>query len=140
MKEEEVKSCLDNALEVLNAYKEGKKIEVKGKEYGDWTDFDERSNTFFNFENCNYRVKKEEKYRPYSCAKEFNDAKRLSNSYLVSKQHGDYLFPIYFDDERVLCYTLLDKKQPMKEIITYDNLLKYYTWTDNIPCGCRIGE
>ena len=130
-----VKNLVDNALEVLQAYKDGKEIEVKGKENDKWTIFDDRAHTFFDFERCDYRIKEEEKYRPYKNAKEFNIDRGLNGGYFVDKQHGHHFSPIYFDDKVILCYKMLNDTTPMKEVITYENLFKYYTWDSGAVCG-----
>lgn len=52
-----VKNIVDNGIKVLQAYKNGKKIQIKGKLSEEWIDFDNRCHRFFDFNCCDYRVK-----------------------------------------------------------------------------------
>lgn len=52
---------IDEMIEVLQAYKEGKTIQAREKGYTDWFD---TNYPFFDFDNLEYRIK-EQKIVPY---------------------------------------------------------------------------
>lgn len=70
---------IDEIIAVLQAYKEGKKIEVKCKIDGTWI---ESPVHLWNFVDNDYRVKPEPHYRPFESAEEVMEA---------IKEHGDWL-------------------------------------------------
>lgn len=58
------------AAEVMMAYAEGKEIEFKTKKAENWQLCEEKGELFFNWQDSEYRIKKEPTYRPFKNAKE----------------------------------------------------------------------
>lgn len=58
------------AAEVMMAYADGKEIEFKTKKAENWRLCEERGVLFFNWQDSEYRIKKEPTYRPFKNAKE----------------------------------------------------------------------
>ena len=58
------------AAEVMMAYAEGKEIEFKTKTAETWQLCEEKGELFFNWQDSEYRIKKEPTYRPFKNAKE----------------------------------------------------------------------
>lgn len=123
--------------DVLKAYSEGKKIEVKGYD-GKW--IDTREDTWFATNAMtnpmSYRIKPEPKYRPYANAEEFLKAQ---------KEHGPF---IKSDLSEFCAYYSIRVVHPQGEGITfsyalgagdrevcYQQLLDEMYWQDGHPCG-----
>lgn len=58
------------AAEVMMAYADGKEIEFKCKRAENWRLCEEKGELFFNWQDSEYRIKKEPTYRPFKNAKE----------------------------------------------------------------------
>lgn len=54
-----------NAAEVMKAYAEGKEVEFKSKNDENWLLCEEKGRLFFNWQDSDYRIKKEPTYRPF---------------------------------------------------------------------------
>lgn len=112
----------DEMIAVLQAAKEGKKIQCKLRQES----VSEYEDTFpiWNFDGFDYRVKPEPKLRPYANAEEFLAAMKEHGPYL--KEAGDYCLPIHFHDEGVW---------DVDEFFEYGQLLEEAKWQDGHPCG-----
>ena len=121
---------------VLQAFAEGKIIEtrrkpssVKGTDIpNDWTEMKEIE--FWN--NTEYRVKSEPKYRPFKdveeCLQEMQKHKPFgwvknneTQSFFVCKAFGNLLFSIGIEDKPY----------------NYNEVLRYYTFADGTPFGAK---
>lgn len=58
------------AAEVMKAYADGKEIEFKTKKAENWRLCEEKGVLFFNWQDSEYRIKKEPTYRPFKNKKE----------------------------------------------------------------------
>lgn len=58
------------AAEVMKAYADGKEIEFKPKKAENWRLCQEKGVLFFNWQDSEYRIKKEPTYRPFKNKKE----------------------------------------------------------------------
>ena len=52
-------------LPIIQAFAEGKEIEVKLKSGSKWCTFNENDIHYINVEECDFRIKSEPKYRPF---------------------------------------------------------------------------
>lgn len=75
------------AIEIMQAYVDGKQIQHKRREYEMWLDIDCPS---WNFQFSDYRIKPEPKLRPYASSEEFLKAQKVHGIYLKSKKDTDY--------------------------------------------------
>ncbi len=57
-------------LPIIQAYAEGKQIEIKTKEGKSWSTLEEDDIQYLDFKKCDFRIKPEPKYRPFKDAKE----------------------------------------------------------------------
>lgn len=111
----------DEMIAVLQAAKEGKKIQFKLRQES----VREYEDTFpiWNFDGFDYRVKPEQKLRPYANAEEFLAAMKEHGPYLL--RDCTYFMPILVDNDGVI-----DKD----DFTDYEEMVEY-TWQDGHPCG-----
>ena len=57
-------------LPIIQAFAEGKEIEIKTKEGVRWSTLEEDDIQYLNFKKCDFRIKPEPKYRPFKNAEE----------------------------------------------------------------------
>ena len=57
-------------LPILQAFAEGKTIEVKTKEGSQWTTLEEDDIDYLDFKKCDFRIKPKPTYRPFANAEE----------------------------------------------------------------------
>lgn len=117
-------NTIDKQIEILQAFKEGKKIEILcDDDLWAWVD----KSHIFDFEHNEYRIKPEPKLRPYKDAEEFLTAIKEHG---ILKSYGLYYQPIFFDDKGVIIYA-------GSKIESYDfvELNEYFAWQDGSPCG-----
>lgn len=53
-------------LPIIQAFAEGKQVEVRPKECYEWNIVEENDWKYIDFEKCNLRIKPESKYRPFA--------------------------------------------------------------------------
>lgn len=107
------------AIEVMQAYVDGKEIEVKS--FGS-APFKEIPNPVWDWYRNEYRVKPESKVRPYANADEcFNDMLK----------HGGW----YLDQEKAYCKMCRISNYGFAGL-NFEEIVKYYVWADDgSPCG-----
>jgi len=109
----------EQMIEVIQAHKEGKKIEFKTEGLNGWQP---ASTPTWNFSNYNYRVKPEDKYVPFTFAtnlvgKVVKHSGTLTEMLIIRKENQGVLLGNY------------------NHITPYKELLDSYTFLDNTPCG-----
>jgi len=116
---------IDKAIEILQAFKEGKTIEY-AEEFEQWEAIESYRELISLLDrDLNIRIKKKSTYRPYANAEEFLKA---------SKEHGliitdkcQYYLPVIYGKEGVKFEGF---------ITSYEDLLTYYVFEkDGTPCG-----
>lgn len=116
-----------NKIEILNAYAEGKVLQIAHKGQGDWEDT--HGELAFVFDRYDYRVKPESKLRPYANAKEFLEAAKEHGPYFTGNTH-EYVFPATVYDNQAM---VLNGREV--HFIEFGVMLDIYTWQDGTPCG-----
>lgn len=111
---------IQEMIAVMQAYADGKEIELAPNCYTNkiWKD---TSNPAWDWNQFDYRVKEEPKqpeYIPFS----FEDAEQLVGKVIKSKDENWIELLTFFDED----YT---------SNITYEALLRDYTFLDGSPCG-----
>ena len=122
---------------ILQAYAEGKVIESRTKPSAvkgtyipnDWTEMKEIE--FWN--NTEYRVKPEQKYRP------FKDAEECWHEMLKHKPFGWVKSTLFKDLALVKRVTTL-YVEINRDIIDYKNALDKFTFADGTPFGVKVEE
>lgn len=106
-------------ISVMQAYDEGKKIQIDIDRRNKWTDITEPS---WNWIDNNYRIKPQPKvtYRPYNDFAEFR---------AEWEKHGGWIFG---KDGQYVIHTVYNKK-------TAEYVLANYVWADDgTPCGIKV--
>ena len=122
---------------ILQAFAEGKVIECRTKPSAvegtdipnDWTEMTEIE--FWN--NTEYRIKSEPKYRP------FKDAEECWQEMLKHEPFGWVKSTLFKDLALVQRVTTL-YVEINREIIDYKDTLKKFTFTDGTPFGIKVEE
>ena len=114
-------------IKVMQAYVEGKKIQITNKGENEWYDFQSSSIPTWNFEEFDYRIAPERKYRPFNDADEaFQEAKK--HGFWVNEKSSGYYHVITFIGSGLVYIG--------ESEFEYEELLDKFTWADDgTPCG-----
>lgn len=126
-------------IEVMKAYAEGKKIQIKERNSGNWRDYGDILAPEWNWGDYDYRIKPEPTYRPYKDTEEMiEDFKKRFNAkvppyampmiWVRNKTFKDCRLITVFRDKVVM---IIVSGEDMKE------LFKDYTYLDGSPCGMK---
>ena len=114
MTTEEIKE----AAKVMEAYANGKKIQYLNDD-NEWID---APNPLFDWDNCVYRIKPEDTYRPFKTQEE-----------CWNEMHKHPDFGWVKDKEKLSYYPI----QEVSDTNHYRNLLNDYEFTDGTPFGIK---
>ena len=118
-------------IAIMKAFENGKTIEQKRFDGTEWKSIVYVENFPFDFFSNEYRIKTEDKYRPYKSVEEaFNDAKK-HGFWLKHKLSGRICFLTSFLEERNTIY--------INSRATVCGLDDYVWLDDGSPCGVKIG-
>ena len=117
-------------IAIMKAYEDGKTIERTIRDESEWKSLEYVENYPFDFSYYEYRIKPEDKYRPYKSAEEaFNEAKK-HGFWIRNKDEWELFFICYIytkDDDTCICDFWTDE------------LLDKFVWHDDgSPCGVKI--
>lgn len=120
------------AIRIMQAYVEGKTIEVTYKGKSDWVF---SNNPCWDFDTNDYRVKPEPHYRPFESAKEVMEAIKEKGQYLLHKcpkgyYHISAVYPERPDLENSPLRIRINGK-----VHTAEDMMVYYEWADGTPFG-----
>lgn len=125
------------AVEVLKAFADGKKIEASNKGENDWfipfTSL-HTSDVDFDFIKFDYRIAKEPQYRPFETAEECwcEMLKHKPFGWVRRKTTLDmYNIWVVDSENDGICLN-------PEEIIGFGEMIKYYTFADGEPFGVKI--
>ena len=117
-------------IAIMKAYEDGKTIEQKRFDRNEWESIVYAENFPFDFVSNEYRIKPEDKYRPYKSVEEvFNEAKK-HGFWLKHKLSGRICFLTSFLEERNTIY--------INSRATVCGLDDYVWLDDGSPCGVKI--
>ena len=118
-------------IAIMKAYEDGKPIEQKGQDDTDWKSIDYVEDFPFDFVANEYRIKPEDKYRPYKSVDEaFNDAKK--HGFWVKSKDKGYL---YFIDS----FEAYEKGDIYINDCHVGDFIEKFLWLDDgSPCGVKI--
>lgn len=120
---------INTMISVMQAYADGKKIQILGLHNEGWIDWVLKDAPTWDWNHCDYRVKPEPHYRPYANADEcFKDVQK--HGMLVRHIDGDYHLIVTIGDK----YIWLGNASVG---IDRDNLLKEFVFLDGTPCGVK---
>lgn len=118
-------------IAIMKAYEDGKTIEGKRYDETEWKSLEYVENYSFDFVANEYRIKPEDKYRPYESVEEaFNEAKK--HGFWVKEESSGFLILIdSFSEDYGVVYIVGHKAA---------ELLDDFVWHDDgSPCGVKIG-
>ena len=117
-------------IAIMNAYEDGKTIEQKRFDRTEWESIVYDEDFPFDFASYEYRIKPEDKYRPYESVDEaFADAKK-HGFWMKHKPSGRICFSTRFLEERNTIYI-----NSQASVIGLDD----YVWLDDgSHCGVKI--
>lgn len=117
-------------IAIMKAFENGKTIEQKRFDRNEWESIVYAENFPFDFFSNEYRIKPEDKYRPYKSVEEaFNDAKK-HGFWLKHKLSGRICFLTNFLEERNTIY--------INSRATVCGLNDYVWLDDGSHCGVKI--
>ena len=117
-------------IAIMKAYQDGKTIEQKRFDRNEWESIVYDEDFPFDFVENEYRIKPEDKYRPYKSVEEaFNEAKK-HGFWLKHKLSGRICFLTNFLEERNTIY--------INSRATVCGLDDYVWLDDGSPCGVKI--
>ena len=118
-------------IAIMKAYEDGNTIEWKHYGETEWKSIEHVDNYLFDFVANEYRIKPEDKYRPYKSIEEaFNDAKKHG----FWMQNVDRMYLRFIDGFHIT-------KNSDIFICDYcvDDILDMFVWADDgSPCGVKI--
>lgn len=119
-------------IAVMQAYEDGKTIERKGVEETEWQSVEYIENYPFDFVANEYRIKPEDKYRPYESVDEaFEEAKK--HGFWVKQKNNQFWRMICWLECRGLENAIYINSQ------FSSSYLKDFVWADDgSPCGVKI--
>lgn len=117
-------------IAIMRAYEDGKTIERKGHEETEWKSLEYVENYPFDFVANEYRIKQENKYRPFESVEEaFNEAKK-HGFWAKNKSHNLRIIGIIEGTESGILYI---------GGISASEYLNNFVWHDDgSPCGVKI--
>ena len=117
-------------IAIMKAYEDGKTIEQKRFDRTEWESIVYVEDFPFDFVMNEYRIKPEDKYRPYKSVEEaFNEAEK-HRFWMKHKPSGRICFSTRFLEERNTIYI-----NSQAAVIGLDD----YVWLDDgSPCGVKI--
>lgn len=121
------------AVEVMLAYADGKDIEYRLYGPNKWTTYDGNDKNHylsFDFSKYDYRIKKEQTYRPFKNAKECWEEMLKHQPFGWIKNEYDSYLPIMYVFNGV-------SVQVCNEKYTFKESFKQYTFADGTPFGIK---
>ena len=119
----------------IKAFGEGKDIEMRSKnphaQLNGWAKMDE-----FIFDNFEYRIKPEPKYRPFKDAEEYWQEMQKHQPFGWITSQGAFFYIIYIEDKLFgygsACGAILHSE--------FNDVLKHFTFVDGTPFGIKVKE
>lgn len=114
---------IEEQISVMTAYKAGKPIQFRLKNDNNniWINSD---SPVWNWSQYEYRIKLENKLRPYKNPEEF--IKDLKQKLYIKTNNNEYISVLTINDDGIV---LSDNT-----FMIYDELIDY-KWSDDTPCG-----
>ena len=119
-------------LPIIQAYAEGKQIEIKTKEGKSWSTLEEDDIQYLDFKKCDFRIKPEPKYRPFANAQEcLEEMKKHIPFGWVKDKYSFYpieMIGTNFSKGWIKCYGIW---------ITPERMFKNVVFLDGAPFGVK---
>ena len=127
-------------LPIIQAYAEGKQIEIKTKEGKSWSTLEEDDIQYLDFKKCDFRIKPEPKYRPFKDAQECLEEmkKHIPFGWLKDKNKDSELRNIQALTEEMSTMTDRIYLRGIRLIDgwhVFEEAIEEYTFADGTPFG-----
>lgn len=119
-------TTIKEKIAVMQAYADGKKIEIYSKRHKIWKDIEDPN---WDWMNSEYRIKEVPEYRPYTFD-ELANAIAEKGGYVIEKQSG-----IISNIKNL--YPVGSPISIKGDRCGFETLLNNYTWLDWSPCGIK---
>lgn len=122
-------------IEVMKAYAEGRKIQYRNKDGEFWMDWPYSIEPSWDWFHQDYRIKPENKYRPYKDTDEMiEDFKRRAEI-----ATSEMSLPLIWVKSKAdgYRYLLSDFGTASVDAVGFSDLFDDYTYLDGSPCGMR---
>lgn len=117
-------------LPIIQAFAEGKEIEIKTKEGSEWDKLEEDDMQYIDFKKCDLRIKPEPKYHPFKDVKEcWNEMLKHQPFGWVKAYHGQFFITGLKTDR--ISFGINDNFH------SYNYMFKEYTFADGTPFGIK---
>lgn len=122
-------------IEIMKAYAEGKQIQVSCCGYDSWRDCEFEPD--WDWVSCEYRVKPEEKYRPYKDYREM--VEDFCERFGVNCP--SYAMPlIWIKNKKIDHVYMISFFQSSRNVDRMENYFNNYTYLDGSPVGKKVEE
>ena len=122
--------------EIMLAFERGEQIEFMSKDLRSsavWTKMTKEPE--WNWSDFDYRVKPT--HRPYKNAAEFLAAQKEHGMNIRLKEHNYYGLPLYITNILIGIQWPQGDGSTVDIDVSYEELLRDYTWQDETPCGVK---
>ena len=122
-------------IEVMQAFARGEQIEYREKKDSEWLPL--FHDPYWDWAQFEYRIKSKPTCRPYKNASEFLQAQKEHGMNIRLKWCNCYMLPLYITN------ILIGVQYPQGDgsivdiDVSYEELLRDYTWQDGTPCGVK---
>lgn len=125
-------------LPIIQAYAEGKPIEIKTKGGKKWCTFEENDIQYLPsiLSTCDFRIKPESKYRPFKNEEECWEEMLKHQPFGWIKCKEGYFNIVYVNDD----YVGLADKDDSCILLASKNSYQDNTFADGIPFGVKVEE
>lgn len=120
-------------IAVMQAYEDGETIQIYDSNFNTW--IDTTSPVGWDWMHDRYRVKPEQKIRPYKDAEELIAAQKEHGPYI--RRGESYYMLINFNNEYL---KINSTDSGFLTVFLYHDLMIDFTWQDGTPCGIAEEE
>ena len=132
---------IQEMIDVMQAYQEGKQIQIYDKMHKQWIDHEDKPN--WNWGLYDYRVKPKTKYVPFETAEEFLEAQNEHGQVIIQYLNKENtVFKQFYAYVNNLGKIILYGGGDTVVLLTLEQLFNdYYYFDDDLtPCGKKILE
>lgn len=130
------KKYTQKAIEIMQAWLDGKEIEYRPEGMVIWKTFPFYEHKAFNFQTCEYRIKPTQegkpKYRPFESVKEIADAMAEHGSWVKRCYNHDWLLLITGYSHKCIDFG--------NKYLTLEEACNEYVFADGTPFGKLVEE
>ena len=134
----------EEKISVMQAYADGKTLQIKSKDTGEWKDYFIADEPLWDWHHIDYRIKPEppkKKIVPYESAEEFLAAQKEHGPYIKAESPllniKAYALPTKINDNFI--EILIGSPDKIVEELSFDCCAENFVWQDGTPVGNEKG-